>query len=361
MNYKVGCWGLLLCVALSLSAVSVFAQRRSKTRAQTPAPKRSLSERERALAQNALSKLRILRDGWRDVDPELVWRNAVMGGKTDREYELHLLEAKDAVNEALMGLPDGALKEAIRSAMDVFLDLEEIYRIFNKGLASITTVTKVTDIYPYVKKYSVPYQGNDIHKDKVYMVLLPIRRERINRIISMLGGTPEAAPVDEKMVELKFWNSIANSTNPADFEAYLAKYPNGRNVGRAKALTTEGRRIHQELADIARQVIEAGRRGDKATLDAWLADDYVGRRDWHTYTKARTLFETKVDMSVRSYEIEKTDLGFKGENALLTATVKYESYDSRTARYANQFTFTRRQGQWKIIAWDWGREPEPFR
>lgn len=177
----------------------------------------------------------------------------------------------------------------------------------------------------------------------------------------MLGGVPEAAPVDESLVELKFWNSIANSTNPADFEAYLAKYPNGRYVGKAKAQTTEGRRIHQELADIARQVIEAGRRGDKATLDTWLADDYVGSGEGRTYTKAQTLSETKVDMSVKYYEIETTDFGFKGEKAILTATVKYQSYNSRTARYLNQLTFTKRQGQWKIIAWGWVREAPSLR
>jgi hypothetical protein len=35
-------------------------------------------------------------------------------------------------------------------------------------------------------------------------------------------------------VELAYWNSIANSQNPADFESYLAQYPNGRFVSLAQ-------------------------------------------------------------------------------------------------------------------------------
>ena len=36
-------------------------------------------------------------------------------------------------------------------------------------------------------------------------------------------------------VELAYWNSIANSNNPADFEAYLAQYPNGKFVSPAQS------------------------------------------------------------------------------------------------------------------------------
>ena len=39
------------------------------------------------------------------------------------------------------------------------------------------------------------------------------------------GGVGQAPASSE--VELVFWQSIANSTNPADFEAYLAQFPNG--------------------------------------------------------------------------------------------------------------------------------------
>ena len=35
-------------------------------------------------------------------------------------------------------------------------------------------------------------------------------------------------------IELAYWNSIANSSNPADFESYLLQYPNGRFAGLAQ-------------------------------------------------------------------------------------------------------------------------------
>lgn len=39
---------------------------------------------------------------------------------------------------------------------------------------------------------------------------------------------------DPASVELAYWNSIANSSNPADFESYLTQYPQGKFAGLAK-------------------------------------------------------------------------------------------------------------------------------
>lgn len=38
----------------------------------------------------------------------------------------------------------------------------------------------------------------------------------------------DAARVDQSAVELAYWNSIANSSNSADFDSYLGLYPNGK-------------------------------------------------------------------------------------------------------------------------------------
>ncbi len=40
--------------------------------------------------------------------------------------------------------------------------------------------------------------------------------------------------VDPAAVELAYWNTIANSDNPADFDSYLAQYPNGKFAALAK-------------------------------------------------------------------------------------------------------------------------------
>ena len=41
------------------------------------------------------------------------------------------------------------------------------------------------------------------------------------------AGAPSAAPAATAEQETVFWQSIANSTNPAEFEVYLAQFPNG--------------------------------------------------------------------------------------------------------------------------------------
>ena len=47
------------------------------------------------------------------------------------------------------------------------------------------------------------------------------------------GTTTVVQAVDPKAVELSFWNSIKDSTQPEDFQDYLSKYPNGQFVSLA--------------------------------------------------------------------------------------------------------------------------------
>lgn len=48
-------------------------------------------------------------------------------------------------------------------------------------------------------------------------------------------NTPNMAMVDPAAIELSFWESIKNSTNPDDFKAYLDKYPDGQFAALAKS------------------------------------------------------------------------------------------------------------------------------
>jgi len=65
-----------------------------------------------------------------------------------------------------------------------------------------------------------------------------------NRIISLDGSTRavESKPSsnDVSATELAFWDSIKNSTNPADYKDYLEKYPNGQFATLAKRRAAEG-------------------------------------------------------------------------------------------------------------------------
>jgi curli biogenesis system outer membrane secretion channel CsgG len=42
------------------------------------------------------------------------------------------------------------------------------------------------------------------------------------------SGVPSAGPVDPVVIELAFWESVRNSSNPKDLQAYLERYPNGQ-------------------------------------------------------------------------------------------------------------------------------------
>jgi|GEM_PF-2628267 len=61
-------------------------------------------------------------------------------------------------------------------------------------------------------------------------------------VISVVVKTPTAAgttaktsdPVESTAIELSFWDTIKNSSNPEDFKAYLQLYPNGRFATLAK-------------------------------------------------------------------------------------------------------------------------------
>jgi tetratricopeptide (TPR) repeat protein len=51
---------------------------------------------------------------------------------------------------------------------------------------------------------------------------------------SPAGQIQQMALMDPKQIELAFWNSIMNSNNPADYEAYLEQYPTGSFAALAK-------------------------------------------------------------------------------------------------------------------------------
>jgi len=51
---------------------------------------------------------------------------------------------------------------------------------------------------------------------------------------SSSSGKPATVPVTAEAIELEFWRSIQNSTDPGDFRAYIEQYPNGRFVALAK-------------------------------------------------------------------------------------------------------------------------------
>lgn len=111
----------------------------------------------------------------------------------------------------------------------------------------------------------------------------------------------------------------------------------------------------QELIHMEREFGEALTRGDKATLDRLMAEDFlainpVGRE----LTKAQVLFEiTSPDYEIESLRNEDIRVRVFGDAAVATAlgTVKgrYKGQDA-----SGQFRYTRvwvkRQGRWQAVA-----------
>lgn len=66
------------------------------------------------------------------------------------------------------------------------------------------------------------------------------------------GGAGGATP---EQYELAYWNAIANSTNPADFESYLSQYPKGKFADLAR----------NKLKDA--QIVQAGRSDSRTIVE----------------------------------------------------------------------------------------------
>lgn len=78
---------------------------------------------------------------------------------------------------------------------------------------------------------------------------------------------------DSKSVEIAYWESIKNSTNPDDFRAYLNKYPNGEfvDLARNKISSLEAAakdKTERERADRERQEAEDNRKAETAYWDS---------------------------------------------------------------------------------------------
>ncbi len=63
------------------------------------------------------------------------------------------------------------------------------------------------------------------------------------------ANTPGMTMVDPAAIELSFWESIKNSTNPDDFKAYLDKYPDGQFAALAKSRAQPNRPANTSVGD----------------------------------------------------------------------------------------------------------------
>src|SRR4029077_8409741 len=70
----------------------------------------------------------------------------------------------------------------------------------------------------------------------------PLARTRLQSVESgdaMFTAAPVGGAVSPKMIELAYWDTVKDSGNPGMFQAYLDKYPRGEFAGLARAKIAE--------------------------------------------------------------------------------------------------------------------------
>jgi hypothetical protein len=294
-----------------------------------------MSTEVRDVAGRALIHLRLLRDGWNDVNREFIRPNSVVSGKRDyRDYEVQYLEAKSDVAAALGVLPKGELQTAIKQAMELFNDLEEIEEILDKK-SPFTTSVRIADVFPYLKRYNVPYEkgiiktsyGLTLHQDFVMSYILPLRYVRVNRIEVLMGGKAEPIPSPPTFEQM--------------FHVPAIKLPIDRSSINAES-----------LKGIARQAIEARLRGKQSLLSDLLNSRFIfyalQGRQWDKEGFLKTVV---LDQTVKGFEIESAELSFRLEAPVITTVIRYESFKGEFKNRKNTFTFVNRNGKWLIMTW----------
>ena len=122
------------------------------------------------------------------------------------------------------------------------------------------------------------------------------------------------------------------------------------------AQTRSNNRVEQEIRRINREVAEAGLRGDKATAERLIADDYLYTgMDGSTRTKAQIIKDMQplpanINYSSRVEDVVIRDFGG-------TAVMSYRMVEDvevngqkNSMQYRSTDVFMRRKGKWQLIA-----------
>ncbi|HEX8139802.1 MAG TPA: nuclear transport factor 2 family protein [Pyrinomonadaceae bacterium] len=106
-----------------------------------------------------------------------------------------------------------------------------------------------------------------------------------------------------------------------------------------------------ELKDVEGKMTEANIKGDKATLERMLAEDYIAiAADGKPYNKAQTLASMEPAASVTSWSIDGAKLLSYGKDAAtLTGIITFKTREM-VERQQFTDTFVRRDGRWQAFA-----------
>ena len=133
-------------------------------------------------------------------------------------------------------------EEAADVNADGYVTGEELGLFLSQRVA---TLTQAAQTPRYGKLHDVRFDRGD------FVFVLP----GMDESPAVAGDTPApTAPDDDAAFELTFWNSIKNSKDPADYQAYLETYPKGKFAALARV---RAKRKHQRQAVVVAPRSEA--------------------------------------------------------------------------------------------------------
>jgi hypothetical protein len=130
----------------------------------------------------------------------------------------------------------------------------------------------------------------------------------------------------------------------------IASFASGKGGGQASGTQSDSA-VLSELKEIEDKMTGASIKGDKATLEGMLADDYNATgADGKFYNRTQTLYSTEATPSVTSWSVDNARLLSRSEtSATLSAVVSFRSASS-VERQQITDTFVKSDGRWKLLA-----------
>jgi hypothetical protein len=278
-----------------------------------------------------------------------------------RNYQLRLVEAREAVRRTLNTIRNPNLKREVSAAIEVFNDLDELRRLFDRRDYFFMSTVRVSDIYPIVRNYNIPYREDSISKVAVYKAVIPQRRRHIDRLAALIPDAPQddnptLTPKQEAdATDDLAWSIVERRGEGYDW--YLRRYPQGRHASEARRMLSQldvARAeqnahldaIRDELSATVNDTIKGYLSGDSAAFERLLAPEFPNRADY--------ILRLRPQPEVISFEIRNLTvqaLPQQPEHYLALFTVLYRGTGGQQRIYDNRITYTKSDGHWQITKW----------
>lgn len=119
-----------------------------------------------------------------------------------------------------------------------------------------------------------------------------------------------------------------------------------------RARETEQSKVERYIKESKGQWAEAGVKGDTASVERILADDFVGvAPDGSFYNKAKEIANTREEQgSTISNHVNETKVRFYGDTAVAQNSESWKKRDYHEGTYVWTDTWVRRNNKWQIVA-----------